>query len=87
MADDLGDVLMLKPEGVELESWPACRRMGRDHRPPAAGIARDRGDAERMVGGEKTGIDQRAQEGDGAGRVAARIGDARRPGDARRLAR
>ena len=48
----------------------------------AARIARHRLHRQRIVGRQQAGLDQRAQQGDGAGRIAAGIAHPRRAGDA-----
>ena len=48
-----------------------------DHLPAAAAIARQRIDADRIVARQHTGIHQRPNKGDGAGRIAAWVGNPR----------
>ena len=76
---------MSETQPVKLEERRAMRLVSLDHLPPAAGIAGDRVDRERMVCGQHAGIDERPQDGDRAGGVAAGIGDPPRRRDAPRL--
>jgi len=73
--DDLGHVLVLEAEAVFLEQRRLVGLVGLDHLPPAAGIAGDRVDRQREVGRDQTCVDQRAKNRNGAGGVAAGIGD------------
>ncbi len=72
----LGQMLMLEPQPVKLEGRGAMRLIGLDHAAPAAGIAADGVDRDRIIGRDDAGFDQRLDQGDAAGRIAAGIGDA-----------
>ena len=82
----LGQVLVLEAERVKLEGRTARQIVHRDHRLAAARIAADRVDRDRVVGRHDAGIDQRPQQRDRTGRIAARIGNPAAGGDARGLA-
>ena len=77
----LRQVLVLEAEPVKLEGRRGAGLIGLDHALAAAGIARDGVDGDRMVRRDQPGIDERAQQRDAAGRVAARIRDAVGIGD------
>ncbi len=61
--------------------------MGLDQRLAAAGVARDGVDRHRVVGRHQPGVDQRPQQRDGAGRIAAGVRHSPRLGDERALLR
>ena len=80
-------MLVLEPETIEFER--RCRaafEIG-DHRLAATRIAADGVDADRVVRRYQTHLDQRPQQRDAAGRIAAGIGDARGVGDRYSLSR
>ena len=71
----LRQMLVLEAEAVELEGRRGAVFETRDHRLAAAGIAAHRVDGDGIVGRQQAGIDQRPQQRDRAGRIAAGIGD------------
>ena len=86
MHRDLGDVLVRQAERVELEGGAALALVGFDHGATAAGVAGDGVDRDRMVVRDDAVGDQRPQERDRTGRIAAGIADALGFRDARGLA-
>src|SRR5205823_9858295 len=75
VALDLRHVLVLEAERVQLEGRPAGAIMRLDHGPSTARIAADRAYRDRVVRWDDPRLDQRAQQTDGAGRIAAGIAD------------
>lgn len=87
----LGHMLVREVEAIVAERGAGVIRRVRilelgDHRLAAARIARDRVDGQRMVVRHQACADQRADEREEAGGIAARIGNSRRLGDLGRLA-
>ena len=80
----LRQVLVLELQRIEFEGRAAVVLVRLDHRPAAAGVAADRVDGDRVVGRDDAGIDQRTDQADRAGGIAAGIGHLAR---ARRCAR
>ena len=72
---------MFEAERVEFEIRRHAAFIGFDHRLAAAAIARDGIDRDRKIGRDQPRIDERTQQRDRAGRIAAGIGDAARGGD------
>ena len=73
---DLGDVLVLQAQCVGFVQGGFALLVGFDHGASAARVAAHRGQGHRVVLGQQAGIDQGAQQGDGARGVAARVGHA-----------
>ena len=73
---DLGNVLVLQAERVQLIGRRVARFVGLDHLAPAARVAADRRQHGGVVRRQQPGIDQRPQQRDGAGGVAAGVGHA-----------
>jgi hypothetical protein len=70
-------VLVRELDAIEAERFDVRRLLvDLDQLLAAAGIARDAEHRGRRVRPHDAGIDQRAQDGDGAGRIAAGIADA-----------
>ncbi len=88
MVLDLGHMLVVQAQAVHLQR--RCAGAGRlmlgDARLAAARVARHRVDGQRLRGRQQAGVDQRPQQGQRAGGIAAWVADARGCGDARRLA-
>src|SRR5512136_3051802 len=80
-------MLVFETERVKLESGRSALFISLDHLPPAAGIAGDGVDRQRLMGLDYARVDERPQQSDGAGGVAADIGHARGAGDSRSLIR
>jgi len=78
---DFRHMLMFEAERVKLERRRLVRLISLDHLAPAPGIARDGVNRHRHVGGDKTGVDERAQQRYGARRITAGVGHARRVRD------
>ena len=72
---DLRYMLVFQAQRVKLEIGRAAGLIGLDHRLSAAGIAGDRVDGDGEILGDEASVRQRAQQRDGAGGVAAGIGD------------
>ena len=72
----LRHVLVRELEPVDSERLDAGLLVDGDQLLAAAGIARDAKHDGGRIGAHDAGVDQRPQQRDGAGRVAARIGDA-----------
>src|SRR5262249_12097001 len=79
-------MLVREVESIELEGWRGSALEGLNQAPSASAVAADGIDADGVVGGDEPACNQWAQEGDGGGRVAAGIGNARGAGDCRPLA-
>ena len=78
---DFRQVLMFEAERVEFEIRRHAAFIGFDHRLAAAAIARDGIDRDRKIRRDQPRIDERTQQRDRAGRIAAGIGDAAGGGD------
>ena len=74
VALQLRDMLVLQPQRIQLERRAAACLMRLDHAAATTGIAADGIDADGVVRRQHPGRDQRAQQRDGAGGVAAGIG-------------
>ncbi len=70
---DLGHMLVLQAQRVQLERRGAAGLVVLDHRAAAAGVAAHRRQRQRRVRREQAGVDQRTHQGDGAGGVAAGV--------------
>ena len=73
MRHDFRQVFVRQIEPVQLERRTAVPLVRRDHGRAAAAVAADGVDAERRIGGDQPCIDQRSQQRDRAGGVAARV--------------
>ena len=82
----LRHVLVFEAQRVKLEGRAVIVVMRRDHRLAAARIAAHRVDGDRVIGGDQPGVDQRPDEADRPGRIAAGVGDPAGVGDALALA-
>ena len=71
----LGQMLVLEAQTVKLEGRRAAVLETRDHGFAAAGIAAHRIDGDGIIRGHQAGIDQRPQQRDRAGRIAAGVRD------------
>ena len=71
----LRQMLVLEAEAIEFEGRRGAVLETCDHRLAAARIAADRVDGDGIVRRQQAGIDQRPQQRDRAGRIAAGIGD------------
>src|SRR6478735_6285230 len=69
------NMLVLETKAVELEGRRAAILEARDHGLAAAGIAAHCIDGDRIILRQQAGIDQRPQQRDRTGWIAARIGD------------
>ena len=68
-------MLVLEAEAIQFEGRRAAILKTRDHRLAAARIAAHRVDGDGIVRRQQAGIDQRPQQRNAAGRIAAGIGD------------
>src|SRR5215472_16817220 len=72
---DFRHVLVLETECVKLEGRATLVVMRLDHRSAAARIAAYRADRDRVIARDESRFDQRAQQRDGARRIATGIAD------------
>jgi hypothetical protein len=72
----LRHMLVRELQPIEAERLDAGLFVGGDQLLAAAGVARDAEHRGCGVGAHDAGVDQRPQDGDGARRIAARVGDA-----------
>src|SRR5207248_6699572 len=82
----LRHMLVFEAKRVKLEGGAALVVMRFDHLPAAAGIAADRVDRDGVIARQDAGVDERPDQRNRAGRVAAGVGDLARGSDALGLA-
>ena len=78
-------MLVFQAQAVKLKIRGGTRLISRNHGFAAAGIARNRIHRDREIRRHNAGINQRAQHQNGAGWVAAGVGNARCRGNGARL--
>ena len=79
-------MLVFEAKRVKLEGGAAVAVMRFDHLPAAAGIAADRVDCDGVIARQDAGVDERPDQRNRPGRVAAGVGDLARGSDALGLA-
>ena len=73
---DFRNVLVRQAQCIQFVRSRAAGLVGLDHLAAATAVAAHRRQRHRVVGGQHAGIHQRAQQGDGAGGIAAGVGHA-----------